>query len=210
MEEEEDHEAMKQRILEENTLKLQLEFRSVFKNFRSRSNSIDWRSLSKILNLGLKLPKKGPIELMDLWEVDMGKVMKHVFIDVPNSTELYGYIPRMATASRASIGSHVASSFPERINSAANLTLTKGNSLLSTEEINMLTVLRINRNFMIYMRKKYPSLSLQQFGMTTIPDAMNEEDEVVPVALDEEDEVVPVALDEEELATVSDTSEEKS
>ena len=43
----------------------------------------------------------------------------------------------MATHSRDSVGSLLASSYAEHINSAANLILTKGNTLLAEEEINM-------------------------------------------------------------------------
>jgi hypothetical protein len=37
----------------------------------------------------------------------------------------------------------------------ANLVLTDGNSLLSPDEINMLVTLRMNRNFMQFMRKNH-------------------------------------------------------
>jgi hypothetical protein len=62
----------------------------------------------------------------------------------------------MATHSRGSVGSLLASSYAERVNSAANLILTKGNTLLAEEEINMCTVLRMNRSFMEFMRKVTP------------------------------------------------------
>jgi hypothetical protein len=55
----------------------------------------------------------------------------------------YGFLRYMATHSRGSVGSLLASSYSERVNSAANLILTKGNSLLAEEEINMCTVLRM-------------------------------------------------------------------
>ena len=45
---------------------------------------------------------------------------------------------------------------------------------MNSEEINMLSVLRVNRGFMEYMRKKYPNVSGQHFRMTVVSDSMNE------------------------------------
>ena len=173
-----DQVAIAQQLREASEAKLREEFDVSFKNYRKQSKKINWHSLSTTLDLGLDLPKpeERPIELMDLWDVDMGKVMKHVFINVDNSKALYGFLPQIATTSRGSIGAHIASGFPERINSCANLTLTKANSVMSPREINMLTVLRMNRDFMAYMRKKYPAVSRQHFQMTVVSDDMNEED----------------------------------
>ena len=80
----------------------------------------------------------------------------------------YGFLPYMATHSRGSVGSLLASSYAERINSAANLILTKGNTVLAEEEINMCTVLRMNRRFMEFMRKYHPDAANQRFQMTVI------------------------------------------
>jgi len=80
----------------------------------------------------------------------------------------------MATGSKASVGSHLASSFAERINSAANLILTDGNTLLADDEIDMLVVLRMNRAFMQYMRDHYGYLSRQTFRMTLVSEQENE------------------------------------
>jgi len=63
----------------------------------------------------------------------------------------------------------LASSYAERINSAANLILTKGNSLLDDAEIDMCTVLRMNREFMAFMRFNFPKVAHQTFGMTLVP-----------------------------------------
>jgi hypothetical protein len=80
----------------------------------------------------------------------------------------YGFLPYMATHSRGSVGSLLASSYAERINSAANLILTKGNTVLAEEEINMCTVLRMNRRFMEFMREYHPDAANQRFQMTVI------------------------------------------
>ena len=72
-----------------------------------------------------------------------------------NPPHPYGYLPNMALGSKGTIGGLLASSFCERINSAANLVVTNGNSLLGTDEINMLVTLRMNRDFMQFMKRLY-------------------------------------------------------
>jgi hypothetical protein len=68
----------------------------------------------------------------------------------------------MATHLRGSVVSLLASSYAESIKSAANLILTKGNTLLAEEEIKMCTVLRMNRSFMEFMRKYCDETELEQ------------------------------------------------
>ena len=81
----------------------------------------------------------------------------------------------MATGSRGSIGALLASGFAERVNSAANLILTKGNTLLSDEKVNMLVVLRMNRDFMKYMRKYYAHIDRSSLATTiTVEDNAGE------------------------------------
>ena len=79
-----------------------------------------------------------------------------------------GFLPYMATQSRGFVSSLLASSYAERVNSAAKLILTKGNTLLAEEEINMCTVLRMNRRFMEFMRKYHPEAANQRFKMTVV------------------------------------------
>jgi len=44
----------------------------------------------------------------------------------------------------------------------------EGNKLLDTEEINMLIVLRMNREFIQHMHEIYPKLSGQNFNQTLV------------------------------------------
>jgi adenylosuccinate synthase len=97
----------------------------------------------------------------------MGRVLNILKDEDPNASK-YDFLPYMATHSRGSVGSLRASSYAERINSAANLILTKGNTLLAEEEINMCTALRMNRSFMEFMRKYHPDAAKQRFKMTVI------------------------------------------
>jgi hypothetical protein len=171
-----DAEAAAAAALETTIAELKAEFKTVFKNWRRQAGQIDWRALSEVLELGLVLPTDRELTPLDLWEADMGKVLKHVFINADKSGHLFGYLPKMATTSRGSIAQNTAVSFCERINSAANQTVTKGNTLLGPDEVNMLTVLRVNRKFMAYMRKRHPKASEQHFNMTVVSSEDNAAD----------------------------------
>ena len=107
-----------------------------------------------------------------LLKADMGKTMKAEFIDKDKDRTKFGYLPAMVTTSKGSIGSlmPVAASFCERVNSAANICVTKGNTLLSDIEVDMVVVLRMNREFMKFMRLNYPNASRQKFNMAAISD----------------------------------------
>ena len=148
----------------------------MFKNYRNQSLAIDWNGLNTSLGLGLSLPTDRALTPLDLWSADMGKVLNHVFINVDSTGRHFGYLPKMATTSRGSIGKNSAVSFCERINSAANLAMTKGNVLLAPDEVNMLTVLRMNRDFMEHMRKRHPEALKQHFDMTVISPKDNSPD----------------------------------
>ena len=115
--------------------------------------------LVALLELGLDLPTDRAIVPLDLWDVDMGRVLKHVFINTDKSGRLFGFLPKMATTSKGSIALNTAVSFCERINSAANQTVTKGNTLLGSDEVKMLTVLRVKREVMAHVRQRHPPRS---------------------------------------------------
>jgi hypothetical protein len=76
------------------------------------------------------------------------------------------------------MGATMASSFCERINSCANLVCTKGNSVLSDDEIDKVVTLRMNREFMEYMRTNYPEVIKSMFpkyGTLVTADDLREE-----------------------------------
>ena len=68
----------------------------------------------------------------------MAFVMKKYFFKPEYSASKFGHLPKMALASKGMMASLMASlmasSFCERINSCANIVVTKDNSLLSDEE----------------------------------------------------------------------------
>ena len=101
---------------------------------------------------------------MHLWKADMGKVLKHLLTD-PTRVQ-FGYLTKMATTSKGSIAAVMAVSFCERINSVANQVVTKGNTLLSSDEVNMLTVLRMNRKFIAHYRARFPELLMENYLKT--------------------------------------------
>lgn len=137
------------------------EFDRSWKAYRKVSASAEWPSIYPELELEV------PYDAFDLMGADLGRFFNILKTEDQDGSK-YGHLPYMATHSRGSVGSLLASSFVERINSAANLIVTKGNTLLDPEEINMCTVLRMNRGYMKYMRLHHPRSSGQQFNMTTI------------------------------------------
>jgi hypothetical protein len=137
-------------------------FAKVHLEYRKKAKEIKWYNyITPSERVRLKITKStivvnDPVKY--LWKVNMGAVLKAEFIVPDRKRELFGFLPKMATHSKASLGSLQASSYAERINSCANQVCTDGNSLLSTEEISMVVVLRMNRSFMMFMRKHYSSI----------------------------------------------------
>ena len=74
----------------------------------------------------------------------------------------------MATASHGQIGALNAESFCERTLRCAGHVLTEGNTLLADEELEMLVILRMNRNFMQFMRENYNELTTDHFQRTVV------------------------------------------
>ena len=79
----------------------------------------------------------------------------------------------MASCSKGEIGALNSEGFSERILSNANDVMDKGNTLLGDEELEMLVVLRMNRDFMRFMRKNYNDICLQQFRHTVVLEVDN-------------------------------------
>ena len=69
----------------------------------------------------------------------------------------------METSSKGSMCTWLASSFCKIVNAVDDQAVTKGNSLLMPDEVDMLTTLRMSRYFMQLMRESYSHLSLKNF-----------------------------------------------
>ena len=69
-----------------------------------------------------------------------------------------GYLPAMCRNSACQLGALNSQSFVERMNSAANLIVTKRrtNFLADEKLIDKLVVIRMNRSFMIHCRQNKP------------------------------------------------------
>jgi hypothetical protein len=70
--------------------------------------------------------------------------------------------------SYAFISKMLAQTFAERVVSTGNLVLTKSNSLLADEDISILETLRMNRDFLVYMREQHPNVARQDFKMSVV------------------------------------------
>ena len=125
-------------------MELESEFNRCFRNYRKYCQSIDWKNTYPDLKVtGGSSGVFGEDQLLQMWDLDLGRVMKQV-ISVDPKKEQFGFLPYMTTTSRGSVGAFLASSFCERKNSAANIILHDSNLKLEEEEINMLTVLQMN------------------------------------------------------------------
>ena len=67
----------------------------------------------------------------------------------------FGFIPLIA---ECHLGNRMASSFVERVNSAAKLLLGDKRACLSKSELGMTCLLRINRKSMVYMYEHHPGV----------------------------------------------------
>ena len=105
----------------------------------------------------------------DLMPLDVGQVYRKL-TDTDRDRRLYGLIPLMASCSYGQIGALNAESFCERVLRCAGHVLTEGNTLLSDEELEMLVILRMNRDFMQFMREHYGHLAKETFGKTVVDD----------------------------------------
>ena len=129
------------------------------------AGSIDWRS---------KYPQAtfpeypAALDLVQhLLPLDIGPL--YVEIAKQDKKQQYGIIPLMA---RCYLGVLGAESFAERVISAANDIMTEGHTLLKDEELEMLVVLRINRDFMKFMRAFHGEHAKQTFNQTVIAPGM--------------------------------------
>jgi len=96
----------------------------------------------------------------DLLEADILMLFRQVLRQEESLVKVggqaqFGYLPRMALAN---IGAMNGESFCERILSCVSLVVTYLHTSLDHEEVRMLTMLRMNKSLMEYMRKEYDNL----------------------------------------------------
>jgi hypothetical protein len=138
------------------------EFDRCFANWVKFGKAIDWR---KRFPEELKdAPSSKLCPIKQLMRLDVGSIYKAL----ESETEKYGFLPTLARSSQANIGSLPAESFCERCISAGGLIVTPARTLLSDEEVDMLVVLRMNREFMERMRKTRPTFSGQKNNFSPV------------------------------------------
>jgi len=105
----------------------------------------------------------------DLMDLDMGVVFLDIIKSDPDRMN-FGFMPLLASSSEGEIGAVNAESYAERVISAANLTMDHGNTSMKDDIFDMLVVLRMNRDFMSFMRKNYFAeiKALQPFNLTVV------------------------------------------
>ena len=123
------------------------EFKKVFANWFGLV--IDWKAEFAEKKL------KGADLLDDLIDLDIGRLYEKIITEVDPDRQKYGFLPLMAGCCDGQIGALNAESFAERVISGANLVMTNGNTLLGDQMLEMLVVLRMNREFMEFMRREY-------------------------------------------------------
>ena len=137
--------------------------KQVHKNFRKVK--IDWRAEYPHAKL---TPEPGELDIFtDLMNLNPGEIYKKLESSDPERSK-YGLISRMASGSKGCISFLPAASFCERVNSAAKDVMTDAHLLMNDDALEMMVILRINREFMEFMREKHNDLSLQQFGKTVV------------------------------------------
>ena len=94
----------------------------------------------------------------DLMTLDVLQQVYKDFIEDPDDCGffvLYGYLPQLALCY---IGANLASSFCERVNSCAKNIMTHDRTMLSDNHLEMLCYLRMNRDYIYYLKIKYPHI----------------------------------------------------
>ena len=141
----------------------------------SKSSTKEMRTVMRITDI--PVGKDTKLTWREMWEINVVSIMKEDFIEKDKDRKKYGWLPKMATCSKGSIGSWLASSFCERINSCANQVLTLGNTLLSDGDMEKLVMCRMNEDFIVFMRQQYPEVANEQFEFGILKSEDNEEEE---------------------------------
>ena len=142
------------------------EAKRALKNWKKLN--VDW--LDMFPALVEKKKKNSELDLVeDLMDLDMGVLYTHLE-KVDTGRHMYGLIPKMACNSTGQLGALSAESYCERVLSCANNVVVAGNTLLSDEEVEMVVILRMNRQFMEFMREHYGEEAKQKFGQTVVRD----------------------------------------
>ncbi len=147
-------------LIAEDTINAAVEYKRVFKNW------VKYRPPWEKLFPGIT----GFDLIDDLMFLDIGVVYLHILKTEDPDRSKFGFLPLLASCSSGQLGALNAESFAERIISAVNLTMTDGRTVLDDSILDSLVVLRMNRDFMTFMRKHYFNeiRALQPFNITVV------------------------------------------
>jgi len=155
-------EKLEEDFAREDAVAAEKEFKRVFPNWFGLV--VDWKGEFPEANL------KDVDLLHDLIDIDLGRLYHKLITKVDPDRSRFGFLPLMAGCCDGQIGALNAESFAERVISGANLVMTNGSTLLGDKRLEKLVVLRMNREFMEFMRREYAEeiANTQPFKMTVI------------------------------------------
>lgn len=132
------------------------EYDRAYRLWVRKGADIDWRATFPKELAGV--PEDATLDLVDdLYKLDMGVIYNALYeSDQGYERQIYGHLPLMAICTTSD---NLASSFSENLISVANLVMPEGRTMLSACMVEKLSILRMNRKFMEYMRKKHPELA---------------------------------------------------
>jgi hypothetical protein len=96
---------------------------------------------------------------VDIWK-NVRRIANQALRIQQDKPAKFGYLPMMVVAT---LGALNAESFCERVLSCVKLVVSDLHVSLKPKEIRMLVMLRMNREFMEYMRASYPETPLSEF-----------------------------------------------
>ena len=139
------------------------EFDVKFRAWRGHPAKINWSKVDP--NVEIRDPSSP--DMLELMGMNISALYRRL---EENDHSQFGHIPVMASCSKGQVGALNAESFCERCMSCANLVVDEGNTILLDEEVTMMTVLRMNVEFMEFMRENYGQSVVKQPWKMTIVD----------------------------------------
>ena len=135
---------------EELKIRAEKEFDTIIHVLIKYARSIDW--LNEFRDQPRDSPKAGEeVDSADhLLPLNIGKL----YIQAYQSNK-YGYLPLMASSSKGQLGALIAESCCERVISVGNMISTDRNVVLNDDELEMLVVLKMNKDLIQFMRTYY-------------------------------------------------------
>ena len=90
--------------------------------------------------------------IMDLMRLKQKPLLDNLDNYNKDNSWVFGFLPLICKSLVCQLGALCAQSFAERMILAGNLLVTKQQTLLNNDLINMIVVLQMNRNFMKFLR----------------------------------------------------------